>query len=601
MKFKSPYRASKMAYEGEPTQKKDAKPSQWIAAKDDVALWRQNLINRFPVPFRKALNSNHKRTAKKQSYVDANLELNRLYQQTLLPGFGVNAAATSDQIEAYSKTLAERLKREFYGLAHTAGKTAALEWIKLELERRELEIDIETNNKDALISYLLRVFEPDFWIRLLRRRQRHIMEQVARLIRMVNVYGSPYCSDWTLDNRREQKRKNQRILEGLEAVDEDGEAVNLWDCVKASTANPELRRKELMTRMRGFEDVAGMMGHVSMFYTITTPSKYHCHLSKANVRNPKYQGATPREAQDYLTDLWAKIRAKLHRKGVVTYGFRVAEPHHDGTPHWHLLLFVEPQHKAFLTQTLSEYALREDRAEVYGCESVRFDSVEIDPEKGSATGYIAKYIAKNIDGAHVGLDEESGDNAVDSAERVDAWASCWGIRQFQQIGGPSVTVWRELRRLSADEVGEMAAEHDYAQRGFSASPVERFFADKADNESKRIEKLWQAADSADWASFCLFQGGPTMPRHKQFLKLWKEDEDEDGNPIENSFGELIDTVRGVKIAMVGIGTRAVKWTIRAVRSAATSEAQASPWSTVNNCTGPPDRDLIRLDFERGTG
>ena len=113
------------------------------------------------------------------------------------------------------------------------------------------------------------------------------------------------------------------MLANYEMVSDDGDTLPMLDVLKGSVANPEVRRAELMVRMRGFEDYAKAEGHTALFYTLTTPSKFH-RYSGAGL-NPKYQHSTPRQAQAYLCQVWARIRSQLKRDGINVYGFRVIE------------------------------------------------------------------------------------------------------------------------------------------------------------------------------------------------------------------------------------------------------------------------------------
>lgn len=431
--------------------------------------------------------------------------------------------------------------------------------------------------EDELATAIMRMFSEVWWRGRLRRVaaawREHLQIAVGNVSKKKHAYASKNCMmEW-----REQKRRTREFLKGLELEDEDGNRISLIEKYDGSVANPAIRRCELMTRIRGFENICNELGYVGEFYTLTAPSKYHA-TTKAGYRNSKWNGASPSDTQSYLTGLWARIRAKLHREEIRIFGIRVAEPHHDGTPHWHMLIFMLPKDVERVRLIIRDYAWEEDHHELKSdkAKKARFHAEAIDPEKGSATGYVAKYISKNIDGYALDgeTDDESGELLKETARAVSAWAARWHIRQFQFIGGAPVTVYRELRRLADTETAhglsiEFATVHD-------------------------------AADAGDWAGYVNAQGGPFVRRDNLQVRTLYEPRAE-----FNQYGEEIVCIRGVYDSAVGVDTpiltRLKQWKIvpkRALDLAVDVKGASAPSrSSVNNCTGsesdPPLADLTK--------
>lgn len=431
--------------------------------------------------------------------------------------------------------------------------------------------------QDEIAPAVMRMFNEVWWRGRLRRIaaswREHLQIAVGNVSKKRHAYASKNCvTDW-----REQKRRTREFLKGLDLEDEDGNRISLIEKYDGSVANPAIRRCELMTRIRGFENICNELGYVGEFYTLTAPSKYHA-TTKAGYRNSKWNGASPSDTQSYLTGLWARIRAKLHREEIRIFGIRVAEPHHDGTPHWHMLMFMLPEDVERVRLIIRDYAWDEDHHELRSdkAKKARFHAEAIDPEKGSATGYVAKYISKNIDGYALDgeTDDESGELLKETAPAVSAWAARWHIRQFQFIGGAPVTVYRELRRLADRETAhglsvEFAAVHD-------------------------------AADAGDWAGYVNAQGGPFVRRDDLQVRTLYEP-----RPEFNQYGEETVCIRGVYDSALGAGTpiltRLTQWKIvpkRAVDLAFDVKGAPAPSrSSVNNCTGsesdPPELDLSK--------
>lgn len=66
----------------------------------------------------------------------------------------------------------------------------------------------------------------------------------------------------TVSEWREQKRRTREFLKGMELEDEEGNRISLIEKYDGSVANPAIRRCELMTRIRGFENICNEMGFI---------------------------------------------------------------------------------------------------------------------------------------------------------------------------------------------------------------------------------------------------------------------------------------------------------------------------------------------------
>ncbi|MGD8163359.1 replication endonuclease [Pantoea sp. FN0307] len=409
-------------------------------------------------------------------------------------------------------------------------------------------------------SGLLRMMAPEWWRGRLKRMRDLQREHMAIAVGQVQKSASAYVSRSTLGEWVEQKKRNREFFKRFDLINDEGYRIALEEVVNHSNANPAIRRCELMVRMRGFEDIASETGCVGDFYTITAPSKYHAVHSRGGFVS-QWNGASPGDTQRYLCKVWSKIRARLSREDMHVFGFRVVEPHHDGTPHWHMLLFMRPEHLERVREIIRDYAYQEDSDELTTdkARKARFHAEAIDPAKGSATAYIAKYISKNIDGYALDgeIDDETGESLRDMAKAVCAWASRWRIRQFQQIGGAPVTVWRELRRLRDKQLPD-----------------------------PKMDAVLAAADTGCWASYTQAQGGPLVSREDLVIRLCYEITEQG-----NEYAEDVQRIQGIyspQIRGSEIPTRLVKWE-KVAKAEASAEAgfsggSAAPWSSVNNCT-----------------
>ncbi|HCT3873817.1 TPA: replication endonuclease [Klebsiella michiganensis] len=424
---------------------------------------------------------------------------------------------------------------------------------------------------DLIPGSLARMLCADWWYRKLWQMRCEWREEQLRAVCLVNRKASPYVSYEAVIHKREQRRKSLEFFQSHELVNADGDTLDMEDVVNASSSNPAHRRNEMMACVKGLELIAEMRGDCAVFYTITCPSRFHATLNNGRP-NPKWTSETVRQSSDYLVDTFAAFRKAMHKAGLRWYGVRVAEPHHDGTVHWHLLCFMRKKDRRTLTTLLRKFAIREDRAELGNNTGPRFKSELINPRKGTPTSYIAKYISKNIDGRGLAkeISKETGKSLRDSAEHVSAWASLHRVQQFRFFGIPGRQAYRELRLLAGQAARQQADKK-------AGAPV---------LDNPRLDAVLAAADAGCFATYIMKQGGVLVPRKHHLVRTAYELNDE-----PSTYGDHGIRIYGIWSPIVEgrICTHAMKWKMVRkavdVQEATADQGAGAPWTRGNNC--PP--------------
>lgn len=434
----------------------------------------------------------------------------------------------------------------------------------------------------TLASWAARAACKKWWRRQLRKWVAQQYEVGSMELGLVGAAaGQWYCSDRAVVRRAQQNAANKAAMQATVIESASGHRMTVWDAAQLTVSNKKIRRDELMTRIKGCEVYADSEGLAGLFTTHTLPSRFHRSL-KGGGMNPKWDGSTPADGQAWLRLQWSRLRAKLAREGWPVMGMRVVEPHHDGTPHWHMLLWCRPEHVECVKLAIWLQWLPVDAADDWCENGALMQRTNVKAMwAGMATGYVAKYIAKNIDDAHVDVHKDGdevpgmtvgqdllGDDEVKPCQRVEAWASTWRIRQFQAIGQPSVTVWRELRRVT-----EQAAAAGSDAMILAWLSVHR-----------------RGAVQADWNGYMRAQGGAMLPKKDYRFCRHTLDSDRKGR---------YEVVRekwacGVADGLAG-GSLNVSPTKRERWGSEGFAAQAAspPWTRSNNCTRHNSRNLGR--------
>lgn len=266
-------------------------------------------------------------------------------------------------------------------------------------------------------------------------------DQMVRLYKMISDYNDQYLACHGI---------RYNLGDGIE------KEVPLSELAKSASA----QISEQYCKAIGLESLAREQGYSWMFITITCPPEFHPNPKRGKNSWAKYDLM---DAQKFLTQHYAAFVRDLSREGIKLsdgdiFGLKIIEPHADGCPHWHLLMFYPPAKQNSILMLLDRH-LRFSQNSL----NIQHQSEEKNQTKraSSPVHYCLKYMMKTFgslsDVAFVDDDEDDEEYTFKTARlkpsentllRVAAWKKAMRIRSIAFFGIKAQSgLWDALRKL----------------------------------------------------------------------------------------------------------------------------------------------------------
>lgn len=204
----------------------------------------------------------------------------------------------------------------------------------------------------------------------------------------------------------------------------DGKSGTALDVVMRAAA--EARRAQVVAMTMGMVEAGKRQGLTPVFVTLTLPPEWHPNPSKGGQHHDP--ALSPAAAADHLQDLWHRVLAMLRKRRVKLWGLWVVEPHRDGCPHRHAVVWMRADEIGDLRECVEHHFPGEHQTEIRPlCDGA-----------ASAATYILTYVMKGLPSAERvvpdGKLKPTEEDHHGQWSRYRAWASQIGVRRWGTFG-----------------------------------------------------------------------------------------------------------------------------------------------------------------------